>query len=329
MPSKVRVGLIGTGGIMGRHINDLLAMPRQASIVALCDIAPERLQRTVERWPQLQGLPTFDDHRDLIKQADLDAVVIATPHTCHYEQIRDALDAGLHVLVEKPMVCRVDHAKDVIARAKRKRKIVNIAYQRHYDPSFRYARQLIAQGKLGKVTYITAMQAQDWYGLKDSWRGDPALSGGGQLNDSGSHLLDIMLWVSDLVPKEVSAYINNIEARVDILSALSVKFENGALGSIAVVGHAPGWREDVSFFGMDGAALFVRDGRLLLQQRRQPAEDVGGKLKYRNTISRNFIRAIEGKEEPQAPAICGLRVIQLTQAAWESAQQGGPVAVKK
>jgi predicted dehydrogenase len=329
MASKVRVGLIGTGGIMGRHIGNLLEIPRQASIVALCDIDPARIQRTVERWPALSETPSFADYREMIEKVDLDAVVIATPHTCHYEQIRDSLDAGLHVLVEKPMVCTVEHAKDVVARAKRKRKILNIAYQRHYDPSFRYARKLIADGKLGKVSYITAMQAQNWYGLKDSWRGDPALSGGGQLNDSGSHLLDVMLWVTDLVPAEVFAYINNIEARVDILSALSVKFEGGALGNIAVVGHAPGWREDVSFYGMNGGALFVRDGRLLFQERGGPTADVTDKLKYRNTISRNFIRAIEGKEEPQVPGVCGLRVIQLTQAAWESAKKGRAVAVEK
>jgi predicted dehydrogenase len=313
---------------MARHIGNLLEIPRQAEIVALCDIDQERIEKTTERWPQLGGLPEFSDYRDMIEQVDLDAVVIATPHTSHYEQIRDSLDAGLHVLVEKPMVCRVDHAKDVIARAKRKKKIVNIAYQRHYDAGFRYAKKLIADGKLGEISYITAMQAQNWYGLKDSWRGDPALSGGGQLNDSGSHLLDVMLWVTDLVPREVFAYINNIEARVDILSALSVRFEGGALGSIAVVGHAPGWREDVSFYGMNGAALFMRDGRMLLQDGRQPPVDVTDKLKYRNTISRNFIRAIEGKEEPQVPGICGLRVIQLTQAAWESAKKGRAVAVE-
>lgn len=329
MSSKVRVGLIGTGGIMGRHIGHLLAIPRQATISALCDIDPARIDRTLERWPQLQGLPTFSDHRDMFEQAELEAVVIATPHTCHYQHIRDSLDAGLHVLVEKPMVCRVDHAKDVIARAKRKKKVLNIAYQRHYDPGFRYAKKLIGDGKLGDITYVTAMQCQNWYGLKDSWRGDPALSGGGQLNDSGSHLLDVLLWVTDLIPDEVFAYINNIEARVDILSALSVKFEGGALGNIAVVGHAPGWREDVSFYGLDGAALFLRDGRLLLQKRRQPVVDVTGKLKYRNTISRNFVRAIQGKEEPQVPGVCGLRVTQLTQAAWESAKKGCAVAVEK
>ena len=327
MPKKLRVGLIGCGGIMRGHAQRLLELP-EAEIAALTETNQEHLARFQQAVPQTAELLSFRDYRKMLLKVPLDAVVIATPHTLHFQEAMDALDHGCHLLVEKPMVCRVDHAKQLIAKAKRKRKVLMISYQRHYQPAFRYAKQLVEEGKLGKLTYITALQGQNWYGQRLTWRGDPKLSGGGQLNDSGSHLLDIILWVTGLVPQEVFAYINPIKARVDILSALSMKFKGGAIGTLSIVGHFPGWREDVTFVGMEGA-MFIRDGRLLLERSGEGLKDVTEQCQYHNSADRNFILSILGKEKPQVPGICGLRVIQLTQAAWQSGAKGKPVQVEQ
>lgn len=208
-----------------------------------------------------------------------------------------------------------------------------IGYQRHYFPAFRLARRMIASGKLGRVTFIAALQAQDWLrGTRGTWRQDPDLSGGGQLNDSGSHLLDAILWVTGLIPNVVRAQIDNRGSKVDILSGLTVRFEGGAIGNIAVVGDAPEWWEDVTFYGEE-AALYLRDNRLVLQSRSRAgtgkAEDITGKLKYKGDPDKNFVDSILGRDEPQTPAICGLRVAQLTEAAWQSARTGKPVKVKR
>src|SRR5690349_16536975 len=112
---KVRVGIIGTGGIAQGHIKRLLANAN-AEITALCDIRPEAMDKTVERNPDTAKVPQFGDFRDMIAAGNLDAVQICTPHTTHYEQIMTSLDSGLHVLSEKPMVCTVAHAHDVLKK---------------------------------------------------------------------------------------------------------------------------------------------------------------------------------------------------------------------
>jgi predicted dehydrogenase len=332
MASRVKLGLIGCGGFMRAHVWRLAGV-KSARIEALVEPSRRNLKRFLGHHPELADLPTFASHGEMLGRVELDGVVIASPHSSHYEQIMDALGRGLHVLTEKPMVSDVRQAKAVIAKAKRKRRILMIGYQRHYSPAFRLARDTIASGKLGRVTFVAALQAQDWLrGTKGTWRQDPVLSSGGQLNDSGSHLLDVILWVTDLTPDVVCAQIDNRGSKVDILSGLAVRFRGGAIGSIAVVGDAPGWWEDVTFYGEEGS-LYVRGDRLLLRTRTKSGaakdQDITKRLRYKGDPDKNFVDAILGRDEPQTPAICGLRVAQLTEAAWESARLGKPVKVKR
>jgi predicted dehydrogenase len=315
---------------MNMHVAQLRPV-RAAEIVGLADPSGPMIDRLVEHNPRLTGLPRFADYTTMLDELHLDGVIIATPHTLHYEQIMTCLDHDLHVLAEKPMVCSVKHARSVIRKSRRKGRVLMIAYQRHFYPAFRYARELIAAGKIGKVTFVQALQAQEWLrATRGTWRQKMSLSGGGQLNDSGSHLVDIMLWVTDLTPDTVYAEINKRGTEVDILSGLTVRFRGGAIGSIAVVGDAPGWWEDVTFYGEKGA-LYVRDNRLLLQVGGPGAElkDVTERRRYRGDADRNFVNSILGKEEPQTPPVCGLRVMQLTEAAWESARAGQTVKVRR
>jgi len=329
MAKQVKLGLIGCGGIMSMHV-DQLAPVKAAKIVGLADTSEDMLRRLVGRHPHLDGLPWFSDYREMLKEVPMDGVIIATPHTLHYEQIMTCMDRGLHVLGEKPMVCSVRHAKAVMRNSERKGLIFMLAYQRHFSPAFRYAKQLVAEGKIGKVTFVQALQAQEWLrATAGTWRQDPTLSGGGQLNDSASHLLDIILWVTDLVPNTVYAEINNRGTKVDILSGLAVRFRGGAIGSLAVVGDAPSWWEEVTFYGEKGA-LYVRDNRLLLQTGSPKAKttDVTERKRYRGDADKNFVDSILGRDEPQTPPIWGLRVTQLTEAAWESGRTGKPAKVK-
>jgi len=333
MARKVRIGLIGCGGIMDWHVRNYKAI-KQAEVAALTDVKKSQMTAMVGKHPELGGLPQFSDYCKMIAKADLDGVVIATPHSLHFEQIMTCLDAGLNVLTEKPMVCSVSHAKQVMRKAQATGKVLMISYQRHFSPAFRLAKKMIEQGKLGKLTFVAALQAQDWLrGTKGAWRQEPRLSCGGQLNDSGSHLVDIILWVTGLTPQSVFAQIDNRGAKVDILSALAMKFKGGAIGTMSVVGDAPGWWEDITFYGEEGG-LYVRDGKLFHSYRgkgRWSAElkELTANTKYSNNFDQNFVGSILGKDEPQTPPICGLRVMQLTEAAWESGRLGQVVKVKQ
>lgn len=324
---KVRVGIIGTGGMAQGHIARLLKNPR-AEIAALCDIRDEALARTVERYPELKDVPQFPDHREMLASAGLDAIHIDTPHTVHYEQIMNGLERGVHVLCEKPMVCTVQHAKDVLRKIEETGKVFVLSYQRHYQPEFLYIRDTIAAGKVGEVQFVQGLQCQNWLkGTRGAWRQDPALSGGGQLNDSGSHLLAVLLFTTGLGVDRVAAFIDNLGVPVDINSALTLEFVGGAQGNISVVGNAPTWHEDITIWAEKGI-FFMRNGKLEVAdengKRSTPAAE---EMPEGSTPDDNFIAAILGEEPVGSPAIWGLRVIELTEAAWTSAAENRIVKV--
>jgi predicted dehydrogenase len=329
MAKKVRVGFIGAGGISIGHWERLHATGK-AEVVALNDPSPDKLKGFYKRCPGADALPTYADYRDMIKNEKLDAVVVQSPHYVHFEQNMHALDKGLHVLSEKPLVCTIKHGKTLIKKAQDAKRILMISYQRHFEPQFRYVREQIAKGVIGEIQYVQAIQAQEWLrATANTWRQILAESCGGQLNDSGSHLVDIVMWMTGMKVSEVAAWSENFGGEVDINSTLAMKFENGALGSMSVIGNAPCWREDHSIVGSKGA-FYLRQGGVdsLIHE-----DAVGRRIKiklpkYSKNPDSNFIDCILGKGEPQTPPECGLRVIEVTEAAWKSAAANGkPVKV--
>lgn len=328
-PQKLRVGMIGVGGIAQGHIRRFLDT-KKVEIPAISDPAQKSIDRTNGNFPELaEKWAIYDDYRQMLKEVDLDAVCICSLHTQHYEQIMDSLKKDLHVLVEKPMTCTIERAKKVKASAARRKKVVQIAYQRHFMPPYRYVRQQIQSGKHGPVDFISVLQCQNWLPITHTWRGDPKWSGGGQINDSGSHLIDIILWMTGLEPDEVFAYQENCGARVDILSAVSVRFTNKALCNVSIIGKSAvrGMWEDISIWADKCAWMIRKNSVTECREGKERVEVPDSKLPKATNVNANFVGSILGKEEPQTPPICGLRTIQLTQGAWDSARLGKPVKV--
>ena len=333
---KIRVAIIGCGGNMSGHVKRLVEnLADDVEIVALVDPSAASVDRLVERNPGVASVARFESHTHMLEQVRPDAVEISTPHTLHYQHIMDSLQAGAHVLTEKPMVCEVDHAVRVIERSRELGKVLLVSYQRHYQPLFRYIKQQIDAGELGEIQYITGLQNQNWYrGTQGKWRESLALSGGGQLNDSGSHLLDILLWTTGLAVESVSCLQENFESEVDINTAIALRFRGGAMGTLSIIGNAPGgmW-EDITLYGSKGSIYYresgVRGEARRFQQRWFDRSDVvtEPELPAGSDPDTNFVDAIRGRAEVESPGTCGLRVIELTEAAWRSARTKGPAGV--
>lgn len=329
MSEQVKVAMIGCGGNARGHMSRLLTLPGVA-IVALCDTAEGPIAEARKLSPALAAAPVYSDCATMLAEVACDAVEISTPHTCHFDQIMTALDAGVHVLCEKPMVCQVDHAHQVIEKVAQTGLVFGVSYQRHTMAPYRYCRALIASGEVGNLYFMNAQQSQNWYRGRmehKDWRGQKALSGGGQLNDSGSHLIDIILWMSGLQPAEVFAFQDNLEAEVDILTAMSVRFDGGALLNLSVVGHAVNFFEEITLW-TDKCCLAIRDSdvwRFDDQTRHVlSGADLG---ESSSDPDSNFVNSIRGTETPQATAADALKVIQLSEATWRSAAEGVPAAV--
>lgn len=324
MTAKVRIGFIGAGGIARSHMRRLQQIP-EAEVVAFAEPSNESMAKMAEDYPVAGTLPVFSDYRDMLDKVPMDAAIILTPHTLHHEQGLEVLRRGLHLLMEKPMVCTVPHAYDLIEAGQG--KVFMVSYQRHFQGPYVYIREQIQSGALGKLQFISALQSQNWRRSQTGkWRQVMALSGGGQLNDSGSHLIDILLWTTGLTAESVSAYVENYDREVDIDSALSFRFTNGAHGNISIVGDSPMWWEEFSVWGSDGVILY-RNGKILQGTYGGDGLQEITELPADSDPDRNFVDAILGRDKVGVPPECGLRVIELTEAAWKSAELGRPVRV--
>jgi predicted dehydrogenase len=340
--AAMSLGLIGCGGNMRAHARRLLEIS-EAKITAVVEPNAENVQKAVEQYPDLARLPVYADHAEMLRREQPEAVVISTPHTLHAQQILDSLAAGCHVLCEKPMTCTVAEARAVCAAARRSGRVVMVSYQRHQQALYRWMRRFIQDGNLGDLQFVAAQQYQSWYEGRlagKGWRHLPHLSGGGQLNDSGSHMVDILLHVTGLQPEAVSAFQQNLGLEVDINMAINVRFAGGAIGNIAILGQAPGIGgmvyEDVTITG-DRAGLYYRmmaqpEKKAVLQLRlrgkTEPEPELPD-LPESSNPDHAFIDVIRGRAENEAPPECGLRTIQLSEAAWKSAAEGGtPVKVR-
>lgn len=323
--SKVRFLMIGIGGMGRVHVENLLNV-QDAEIVGLVDTSDASIEATKSKFASLAEVPSFSDYQQALNDVEADAAVIVTPHSQHFEQGMACLSRGLHVLMEKPFVSGSENAKKLIAHANEQDRHLAVSYQRHTQGQYMYLRNLIQSGALGTIRFITAYQAQRWLeGCRGTWRQNKALSCGGQLNDSGSHLLDVILWSTGLQPKEVQAYIDNRGTEVDIDTALSVRFEGGCICTFNVVGSANiGWWEDVSVHGDKGSALY-RNGKLFVSRgaHEAPVEVPESELPISSNPDKNFVDLILGRvDQAAAPAECGYRVARLTEVAWQSAESG-------
>jgi predicted dehydrogenase len=319
---QVRIGLIGCGGFQRYRVGNLLKV-REAEIAAMADCDSAQIESMRNMHPVTANVPAFDDYQEMIRAGGLDAVLIATPHTQHVDQILFSLENGLHTLCEKPMVTSTSDARRVIAARDKSGKQAMVSYQRHFQAEFRYIRDKIVSGEAGEVSYIAALQCQGWKkGTAGTWRQLMELSGGGQLNDSGSHLVDIMLWTTGLQAQSVSANIDNRGTPVDIDAALSIKFRSGALGTISIIGDAPKWHEDITIW-CERMMFAIRQDQGLTVTHADGSRFKAEHLIGGSTADQNFVDAILGRGKVESPFECGLEVIRLTEAAWESAKRGG------
>ncbi len=318
--------MIGCGGFTRYRLNNTLKVA-EAQVVALSDTDPEQIAKTKEQHPGTADAKEYADYKEMIASGEVDAVMIATPHTQHVDQILDALNAGLHALCEKPLITSVADAHRIIEARDRTGKVGMVSYQRRFQPEFRYIRERLQSGEAGKLQFVIGLSCQEWkVATKGTWRQIPELSGGGQLNDTGSHFVDILLHLVGKKVESVSAYGDPRETAVDIDSALSIKFADGVLGSITIVGDAPAWHEEITLF-TDTTAFYIRNGELQTQTFRGKKETV--EISKADAVSpdQHFVDCILKGIPCESPFEAGLEVIGLTEAAWQSMAQDG-VAVK-
>lgn len=337
----IRIGIIGAGSFVSRrHLPDLQRC-EGVQIAALCRRDPEQLARMAGHF----GVSaTYTDYRRMLDEETLDAVLIATPHSLHYEQAREALERGLHVLLEKPIALRAEEGRRLVALARENGKQLVVTLNPPYWPHCHLLRSWIAAGRLGRIECVDI----HWIGAMAHifgkapmpasvpgvvpptfFRGDPALNGGGALVDGGSHLVSELLWATGLHVTRVSATMDDPDT--DLRTALVMETAEGTPVTLTMLGnsaHAQRRIHDAYFGSRATAYLEGMPFRLALRDAGAPDEVVlESEMPSVPTPAADFIAAVRGRSEPFGSAQHAADVAAVIEAAYRSARSGRAEAV--
>ncbi len=190
---KLKLGIIGCGGISGMHISGLGHFPDRVEIVALCDIVLAKAEAAKAR---IGGdIKTYADYRELLKDPAIDVVHVCTPNGLHARISIDALNAGKHVLVEKPMAGSAAEAQAMLDASRKNGKLLTVGLQNRNSSPARYLRGMVQAGEFGDIYYARARGMTRRRVPVHGGYLDPKVNVGGCLLDSGPHALDTTLWI--------------------------------------------------------------------------------------------------------------------------------------
>ncbi|MFD2935823.1 Gfo/Idh/MocA family protein [Spirosoma flavum] len=265
MPNPLRIAIIGPGKVAHLHAQAVLQTP-DTKLVAVYG----RTSQKAEDFANKYGIRAYTDVNEMVGSENVDLCLVCTSHPAHREPTVAALNAGSHVLVEKPLASSLDDCDAMIEAAKQNNRYLGVISQRRfYEPSQRI-RQAIDSGKIGKPVLGT-IQMLGWrneaYYQSDSWRGTWADEGGGVLVNQSPHQLDLLLWYMGEIDEVFGVWrnLNHPYIEVDDTALAIVKFKNGGLGNIIVSNsQKPGIFGKVHVHGQNGASVGVQtDGGAL------------------------------------------------------------------
>lgn len=293
----------------------------------------------------------YTDYKEMLANEKPDAVIITSPHILHYEHAKAALEAGAHVLIDKPMTTNAKDARALVDLAKKMGKEIIIPYGWNYKDFVTKASKLIASGRIGEVRNISCQLATFTYDLfggeglieakdhmfqpqKSTWA-DPDKAGGygwGQL----SHSLGLLFRLVDLAPKNIYAVDVKSAVNVDLCDSAILTFENGAIASISGSALLPkhcSYQLDIKIFGSEGMLIMDME-RTRMELRRFDKDDIvldlkadEGQYMVEEPISRLVDICNETATDIEANGIVGMRAIEVLDAMYRSIKSGKLEAV--
>ena len=306
----VRIGVVGAGWFASRrHLPDI-GRCAGAKLAAICRRSKTELRRIAEHFG---SPPAYTDYAEMLAHAELDAVLICTPHALHGPQAAAALARGLHVLVEKPLALSAREAAGLAEQARERSRVLAVAVNPPYWAHCHALRETMP----GVVR-------------PSLFRGNPALAGGGHLMDAGSHLVSELLWVTGRHPVAIPALMDNPEN--DLCACVALQLDNNAIATIAIRGDSrhPDRRVSSRYYGSAGmAAVDGMPFRVTLAPHGEPpTTQTEAELPPAPTPVENFVQVIHGHAVPLAPPEHGVALAQTLEAAYESARTGRTVRLE-
>ena len=356
---KARTAAIGTGWWSTTAHIPTLQNHSQAELLAIADLRPEVLDTAAKHFDITN---TYTDFREMLSKEQLDGVTIAVWHAAHFEVAKACLENGLHMVLEKPMVLNAKHAKELVDLARAKNLEIVMSYPWIFMPQSVRVRDLIKSGKLGKIHYISNVfssgahyfyrgddrsdEEPDMYpviGPGDVYS-DPVRSGGGQGHLQVTHSASLMFFLTNLKPVSVMAAMDNMDVKVDVVDAMIVKMDNGALATVGSTGGVVGGegKLDIHIYCDNGyidldyiastGAIYYKDGTIEdispnldgFDPNAPGADSPGAGAAYPAHLpATNLIEIILHGAENRSPVEYGWRTVEMLDAAYRSAAQNG------
>ncbi len=344
---KIQIGMIGAGNIGAVHIEQFQKLSDACVITGITDVNQELAQSRAAQY----GIPhVFSSIDDMLASSEIDAVVICVPNQFHAPVAISALEAGKHVLLEKPMGIDLSAARNIVNASRKAKGILMIAHQMRFESITMQIKELLDQGKLGNIYTAKA----GWLRRKGipgwgTWFTQKQLSGGGPLIDIGVHMLDLALYLmGDPKPVSVSGatYAEfgpkrrgigewgapNWSGQFDVedMASAFIRMEDGSTLALDVSWavhmdtdsspyvHIMGTEGGAQYRGEVGKYLTEADGKLLDTQLFTPEHEEGARVR----MSRHFLECIRDGKEPLIPVKSGFTTNLILDAIYESSRQG-------
>lgn len=250
---KIGYAVVGLG--VGRAHAKAALNSKNGRLVAVCDLIPEKLEKAKKEYGDIL---TYTDFAEMLKNPDIEIVSIAVPSGIHAELAVQALEAGKHVLVEKPIDITVEAAEKIEEARARTGLKAGVIHQNRFNACMKPMKEAIDSGKLGRVFLGTF--AVKWYRTQEyydngGWRGTWAMDGGGSLMNQAIHTVDLMQWLMGDVESVTSHMgIFNHDIETEDMTASLVTFKNGAAATFVSTTCAyPGLSTDIQVYGTRGS----------------------------------------------------------------------------
>ncbi len=352
--SRIGIGLIGTGTIgWSGHFPGYAEIPREAKVVAIC----ARNESVLSAQAEQSGAAPYTDYRGLLNDTDVDAVDICLPHSLHAKVALASLEAGKHVLVEKPLTLTLGEADRIIETAKGRGLKLMVAENMRFVRAYEVAKGLIDKGEIGKISYARAYAGGPNDQLMDpkDWRGKLDLAGGGTMIDDGIHCFYLLRWLVGDVNRifaSTNKFVRESPREVEDNAVGTIWFSNGAMGVFSFSNTtASPWTEQVELFGTEGSIhldmslnqplRFFSNKRSLKVAQGESSPD--GIVCWQEPMVehsvqdwvnaavkrevKHFVDCIREGTEPLVSGEDGKKALELVLKAYESARLGRAVAV--
>jgi len=331
----VGVGVVGLGRIGIVHSEIFALRVENAKLVAVCN----RKESTARSIGEKFGARWYTSYEEMLKDKDLDAVVICTPTFLHADMIVRAAEEGKHILTEKPMTITVEEAKRVLKAVEKAGVKLQVAYMRRFDHAYSKAKKTIEEGKIGKPLLFIGIARDP--APPPGWAADPKKSGGIFL-DMLSHDFDTARWLMSAEVTEVyvrgGAYLyDEIREKGDLdVVSISFSFSNGAMGYIHGSRKSTyGYDLRTEVYGSEGTVFVGCNADPLFSTGTREGIVYSGFAWFAGRFydayvaeDQHFIECILEDKKPLIDGTDGLRAVQIAEAAWKSIKEEKPIKIE-